>query len=158
MPKSRTPALGFILVTLTLDVLGIGLIVPILPKLIKEFTGGDTAAASHAAGWLNSLYALMQFLFAPLLGCLSDRVGRRPVLLLSQFGLALDYLLLALAPNLSWFVIGRIVAGISGSNFAAATAYVADVSPPEKRAANFGLIGAAFGIGFIIGPLLGGAM
>lgn len=158
MSKARTPALGFILVTLTLDILGVGLIVPILPGLIKSFSGGDTAEASHAAGWLGALYALMQFLFAPLLGCLSDKVGRRPVLLLSQFGLALDYVLLALAPNLKWFVIGRIVAGLTGANFAAATAYIADISPPEKRAANFGLIGAAFGIGFIIGPLLGGAL
>lgn len=158
MSHSRTPALGFIMVTLTLDILGIGLIVPILPGLIKEFSGGDTSAAAHAAGWLNALYALMQFLFAPLFGCLSDRVGRRPVILISQFGMALDYLLLALAPNLSWFVIGRIVAGITGANFAAATAYIADISPPEKRAANFGLIGAAFGIGFIIGPLIGGVL
>ncbi len=158
MPKVRTPALAFILFTVTLDILGIGLIVPILPKLVKQFSGGDTATASHAAGYLNALYSLMQFAFAPLLGCLSDKVGRRPVILLSQFGLALDYLLLALAPSLSWFIVGRIVAGITGANFAAATAYIADVSPPEKRAANFGLIGAAFGIGFIIGPLIGGVL
>jgi len=158
MSAARTPALGFILVTLTLDILGIGLIVPILPKLIKEFSGGDTAAASHAAGWLSALYALMQFSFAPFLGCLSDKVGRRPVILISQFGLALDYLLLALAPNLGWFVVGRVLAGITGANFAAATAYIADVSPPEKRSANFGLMGAAFGIGFIVGPLIGGTL
>lgn len=158
MGKSRTPALGFILVTLTLDILGIGLIVPILPELVKSFSGGDVAAASRAGGWLNSLYCLMQFLFAPLLGCLSDRVGRRPVILLSQLGLGLDYLLLALAPNLHWFVVGRIIAGITGANFSAATAYIADISPPEKRAANFGLIGAAFGLGFIIGPLVGGTL
>ena len=158
MSNARTPALAFILITVTLDILGIGLIVPILPKLVKQFSGGDTAAASHAAGWLGALYSLMQFAFAPLLGCLSDKVGRRPVILLSQFGLALDYLLLALAPSMSWFVVGRIVAGITGANFAAATAYIADVSPPEKRAANFGMIGAAFGIGFIIGPLIGGVL
>ena len=158
MSNARTPALAFILITVTLDILGIGLIVPILPKLVKQFSGGDTAAASHAAGWLSALYSLMQFAFAPLLGCLSDKVGRRPVILLSQFGLALDYLLLALAPSMSWFVVGRIVAGITGANFAAATAYIADVSPPEKRAANFGMIGAAFGIGFIIGPLIGGVL
>ena len=158
MSTVRTPALGFILITLTLDILGIGLIVPILPGLVKEFSGGDTAAASHATGWLNALYALMQFIFAPLFGCLSDKVGRRPVILLSQFGLALDYVLLALAPSLSWFVVGRVVAGITGANFAAASAYIADVSPPEKRAANFGLIGAAFGVGFIIGPLIGGTL
>ena len=158
MTSSRTPALGFILITLTLDILGIGLIVPILPKLVKEFSGGDTAAASQAAGWLSALYAMMQFAFAPLLGCLSDKVGRRPVILISQFGLALDYLLLAFAPTMAWFVAGRIIAGITGANFSAATAYIADVSPPEKRAANFGLMGAAFGIGFIIGPLIGGTL
>ncbi len=158
MSNARTPALAFILITVTLDILGIGLIVPVLPKLVKQFSGGDTAAASHAAGWLGALYSLMQFAFAPLLGCLSDKVGRRPVILISQFGLALDYLLLALAPSMSWFVVGRIVAGITGANFAAASAYIADVSPPEKRAANFGMIGAAFGIGFIIGPLIGGVL
>jgi MFS transporter, DHA1 family, tetracycline resistance protein len=156
--NSRAPAMLFIMVTLVLDVLGIGIIVPVLPKLVKEFTGGDTAAASHAGGWLGALYALMQFLFAPFLGCLSDKVGRRPVLLISQLGLALDYLLLALAPSLSWFVVGRVLAGMTGANFAAATAYIADVSPPEKRAANFGMIGAAFGIGFILGPLIGGVL
>ncbi|MBL9115698.1 MAG: TCR/Tet family MFS transporter [Verrucomicrobiaceae bacterium] len=150
--------MGFILVTLVLDILGIGLIVPILPELVKSMTGGDTAAASDMSGWLGALYALMQFLFAPLLGCLSDKVGRRPVILISQFGLALDYILLAWAPTMSWFFVGRIIAGITGANFAAATAYVADVSAPEKRAANFGLIGAAFGVGFIIGPLLGGVL
>ncbi len=105
---------------------------------------------------LHSTYALMQFLFAPLIGSLSDRFGRRPVILISLFGSGLDYLLIAFAPNLAWFVVGRIVAGITGANFAAGTAYIADISPPEKRAANFGLIGAAFGIGFIIGPALGG--
>ena len=158
MQNARTPALGFILLTLTLDILGIGLIIPILPELVKNFSGGDTAAAASQAGWLGALYALMQFLFAPLLGCFSDKVGRRPVLLISQFGLGLDYILLAFAPNLTWFYVGRIVAGITGANFAAATAYIADVSPPEKRAANFGLVGAAFGVGFIIGPLLGGVL
>jgi MFS transporter, DHA1 family, tetracycline resistance protein len=152
---SRSPALGFILITLIIDILGIGLIVPILPGLIKSFAG-DQSQAADAVGNLSSLYALMQFLFAPLLGALSDKVGRRPVLLVSQFGLALDYLLLAYAPSMAWFVVGRVIAGITGANFAAATAYIADVSPPEKRAANFGLVGAAFGIGFIIGPLLGG--
>lgn len=158
MTNTRTPALGFIMITLTLDILGIGLIVPILPGLVKQFTGGDTVSASHAVGWLGALYALMQFLFAPLLGCLSDKVGRRPVILISQFAMALDYFFLALAPGLVWFVIGRIVTGITGANFAAATAYIADVSPPEKRAANFGFVGMAFGIGFIIGPLLGGVL
>jgi MFS transporter, DHA1 family, tetracycline resistance protein len=152
----RTPALSFILITLCLDVLGIGLIVPILPKLVESFSGGNTADAAYASGWLSAVYALMQFVCAPFLGVLSDKVGRRPVILVSQFGLALDYLLLAVAPSMAWFFVGRVIAGITGANFAAATAYIADVSPPEKRAANFGLVGAAFGIGFIIGPLLGG--
>ena len=158
MSKHRTPALGFIMITLTLDILGIGLIVPILPGLVKHFTGGDAGEAARAVGWLGALYALMQFLFAPFLGCLSDKVGRRPVLLVSQFAMALDYFFLALAPGLWWFAVGRVLTGITGANFAAATAYIADVSPPEKRAANFGLVGMAFGIGFIIGPLLGGML
>ena len=153
---SRRPALGFIFVTLFLDVLGIGLIIPILPKLVENFHGGDTVAASHSVGLLSSLYALMQFLCAPVLGNLSDRFGRRPVILASLFGGGLDYILLAFAPSLGWFYVGRVIAGMSGANFTAATAYIADISTPEKRAANFGIIGAAFGLGFITGPALGG--
>jgi DHA1 family tetracycline resistance protein-like MFS transporter len=154
----RKPAIGFIFATLALDILGIGLIIPILPRLVEEFQGGDIAAASHTVGLLTALYALMQFLFAPLLGSLSDRFGRRPVILASLLGSGVDYFLLAYAPNLGWFYVGRIIAGITGANFAAATAYIADVSPPEKRAANFGLIGAAFGLGFVLGPALGGLL
>lgn len=154
----RKPGLGFILITLVLDILGIGLIIPILPRLIEILQGGSVVAASTTYGLLAALYSLMQFLFAPLLGSLSDRFGRRPVILGSLFGSGLDYLLLAFAPTLPWFFLGRIVAGITGANFAAATAYIADVSPPEKRAANFGLIGAAFGLGFILGPALGGLL
>jgi DHA1 family tetracycline resistance protein-like MFS transporter len=154
----RKPALPFIFVTLVLDILGIGLIVPVLPDLVKHFQGGDVAQASHTYGLLASVYALMQFVFAPILGSLSDRFGRRPVILLSLLGSGLDYLLLAFAPNLAWFFVGRVVSGITGANFAAATAYIADVSPPEKRAANFGLVGAAFGLGFIIGPAMGGVL
>jgi DHA1 family tetracycline resistance protein-like MFS transporter len=154
----RKPALGFIFVTLALDILGIGLIIPILPRLVEQFQGGNVAAASHTVGLLTALYALMQFLCAPLLGSLSDRFGRRPIILTSLLGSGLDYFLLASAPNLTWFYVGRVVAGITGANFAAATAYIADVSPPEKRAANFGLIGAAFGLGFILGPALGGIL
>ena len=154
--SGRRPALGFIFITLTLDILGIGLIVPILPELIEQYQGGDLESASTTYGLLHATYALMQFLFAPLIGSLSDRFGRRPVILISLFGAGLDYLLIAYAPNLTWFVIGRVIAGITGANFAAGTAYIADISPPEKRAANFGLIGAAFGLGFIIGPALGG--
>jgi DHA1 family tetracycline resistance protein-like MFS transporter len=153
---NRRPALGFIFVTLFLDVLGIGLIIPILPKLVENFHGGNTSKASITVGVLSSLYALMQFVFAPILGNLSDRYGRRPVILGSLFGGGLDYILLAFAPNLVWFYVGRVIAGMSGANFTAATAYIADISTPEKRAANFGIIGAAFGLGFITGPALGG--
>jgi len=152
----RKPALIFIFITLFLDVLGIGLIVPILPKLVEQLAGGGIDSASFVYGWLAGLYALMQFLFAPILGNLSDRFGRRPVILVSLLGSGLDYFLLAWAPTLPWFFLGRIISGISGANFSAAAAYIADVSPPEKRAANFGLIGAAFGLGFIFGPALGG--
>jgi MFS transporter, DHA1 family, tetracycline resistance protein len=154
----RKPALVFIFVTLFLDIFGIGLAIPVLPKLIEQFEGGNLTAASHTYGWLAALYALMQFLFAPFLGSLSDRFGRRPVILGSLLGSGLDYLLLAYAPTLPWFFLGRIVSGITGANITAATAYIADVSPPEKRAQNFGLVGAAFGLGFIAGPALGGLL
>ncbi|MCX6857837.1 MAG: TCR/Tet family MFS transporter [Verrucomicrobia bacterium] len=156
--SARRPAVLFIFITLVLDILGIGLIVPVLPKLIQHYQGGDVAAGSFSYGLLAALYALMQFLFAPLIGSLSDRYGRRPVILVSLLGSAIDYFLIAFAPNLIWFAAGRIIAGITAANYAAASAYIADVSPPEKRAANFGLIGAAFGIGFIIGPILGGVL
>lgn len=155
---ARKPALGFIFVTLVLDILGIGIIIPILPKLVEQLAGGGITQASHIYGLLAALYSLMQFIFAPILGSLSDRFGRRPVILISLFGSGLDYFLLAWAPTLPWFFLGRIIAGISGANFAAATAYIADISPLEKRAANFGLIGAAFGLGFIVGPLMGGVL
>jgi DHA1 family tetracycline resistance protein-like MFS transporter len=154
----RRPAVLFIFITLVLDILGIGLIVPVLPKLIQHYQGGDVAAGSFSYGMLAALYALMQFLFAPLIGSISDRYGRRPVILISLLGSAIDYFLIAFAPNLMWFAVGRIVAGITAANYAAASAYIADVSSPEKRAANFGLIGAAFGIGFIIGPIVGGGL
>ena len=152
----RKPAIVFIFITLVLDILGIGLIIPILPKLVEAFQHGNVQAAAVTVGTLAALYALMQFIFAPVLGSLSDRFGRRRVILVSLVGSGLDYFLLALAPNLGWFFAGRVIAGITGANIAAATAYIADVSPPEKRAGNFGLIGAAFGIGFIAGPALGG--
>ncbi len=152
----RKPALVFIFITLFLDILGIGLVVPILPKLVEEVAGGGIDRAAYLYGWLIGLYALMQFLFAPVIGNLSDRFGRRPVILLSLFGSGLDYFLLAWAPTLAWFFVGRILSGITGANYAAAVAYIADVSPPERRAMNFGLVGAAFGLGFIFGPALGG--
>jgi len=156
--SARKPALAFIFVTVLLDILGIGLIIPIVPRLIQSFQGGDLTAASRTYGLLVSLYSLMQFVFAPILGSLSDRFGRRPVILISLFGSALDYFFLSFAPSLPWFFLGRIISGITGANITAATAYIADVSPPEKRAANFGMIGAAFGLGFIAGPALGGLL
>ena len=156
--SARKPALGFIFVTLFLDILGVGLIIPILPKLIEQLSGRNVSAASHTFGWLASLYSLRQFGFAPVLGSLSDRFGRRAVILTSLLGSGLDYLLLAFAPSLPWFFLGRIIAGITGANITAANAYIADVSPPEKRAANFGMVAAAFGLGFIAGPALGGVL
>jgi len=155
---SRKPALGFVFVTLFLDILGIGLIIPILPKLVEQLCGGNVSSASSVYGWLAALYSLMQFIFAPVLGSLSDRFGRRMVILTSLLGSGLDYLLLAFAPTLPWFFLGRILAGITGANLTAASAYIADVSSPEKRAANFGLIGAAFGLGFVAGPAMGGLL
>ena len=154
----RKPALRFIFITLFLDILGIGLIDPILPRLLKSLQSGNVEAAAHTVGALGALYALMQFVCAPILGSLSDRFGRRPIILGSLFGSGLDYILLAFAPSLSWFFVGRIVAGITGANIAAASSYIADISPPEKRAANFGIIGAAFGLGFIAGPAIGGLL
>ena len=158
MSQVRGNALMFIFITILIDVIGIGIIIPVLPKLITELTGGDMSEAARYGGWLMFAYAIMQFLFAPIIGGLSDRYGRRPVLLLSLFGLGIDYLFLAFAPTIGWLFIGRLLAGISGASFTTASAYIADVSPPEKRAQNFGLIGAAFGLGFIIGPVLGGLL
>lgn len=155
MHKKRNPSLAFIFATILIDCIGFGIIIPIIPTLIKELNGSDVSQASTVGGWLLFLYAFMQFIFAPILGGLSDQYGRRPVLLISLLGLGLDNFLLAFAPNLSWLVVGRIIAGICGASFSTAGAYIADISPKEKRAQNFGLIGAAFGVGFIIGPLLG---
>jgi DHA1 family tetracycline resistance protein-like MFS transporter len=157
MPRPQ-PAVIFIFITLFLDIFGIGLVVPVLPRLVEEMQGGNVEAASHTVGWLGALYALMQFLLSPILGSLSDRFGRRPVILVSLLGSALDYLLLAWAPSLAWLFIGRIISGITAANFSAASAYIADVTPPEKRAAGFGMIGAAFGLGFIAGPAVGGLL
>jgi DHA1 family tetracycline resistance protein-like MFS transporter len=154
----RRPAIAFILITLFLDILGIGLLIPILPKLIEQLSGGNVASASATFGALAALYSAMQFLCSPLLGSLSDRYGRRPIILFSLLGSGLDYLLLAWAPTLPWFFLGRIISGVTGASITAASAYIADVSPPERRAQNFGLIGAAFGLGFIAGPVLGGVL
>lgn len=152
------PAIIFIFITLFLDIFGIGVIVPVLPKLVEELQGGNVQAAAHSVGWLGALYALMQFVFSPVLGSLSDRFGRRPVILASLFGSGIDYLVLAWAPTIGWLYLARIVSGITAANFSAASAYIADVTPPEKRAAGFGMIGAAFGLGFIAGPAIGGLL
>jgi DHA1 family tetracycline resistance protein-like MFS transporter len=154
----RTPALGFIFITLLIDVTGWGIIIPVMPRLIQEVTGAPLSEASRYGGWLISAYAIMQFVCAPVVGALSDRFGRRPVLLASLFGFGVDYLVLAFAPTLSWLFVGRIVAGIMGASFTTAGAYIADISAPEKRAQNFGIMGAAFGLGFIIGPVIGGLL
>lgn len=156
MRESRRGSVAFIFVVLLLDTLGIGLVLPVLPRLVSSFFGGDLGVSSRYYGGFVALYATMQVLFAPLLGALSDRFGRRPVILLSLLGATLNYLLTALAPNLGWLFVGRILAGITGASFSAATAYIADITPPEKRAQSFGLVGAAFGLGFILGPALGG--
>lgn len=157
-PQQRTPALGFIWVTLLIDVTGFGIIIPVMPKLLSSLTGASLEVAADLGGWLMFAFSLMQFLFAPIVGGLSDRFGRRPVLLASLFGFGIDYLFLAVAPSLVWLFVGRAVAGIMGASFTTAHAYVADVTPPEKRAQNFGLMGAAFGIGFILGPVIGGLL
>ncbi|MFN3265563.1 MAG: TCR/Tet family MFS transporter [Deinococcales bacterium] len=156
--NNRTPAIGFIFFTLFIDILGIGLIVPVLPKLIEQYAGGTTSSAAFYSGILTAVYAAMQFVCAPILGSLSDQYGRRPILLLALFGLGIDYLILAFAPNLAWLFVGRVIAGATSASISTATAYIADVSPPEKRAQNFGLVGAAFGLGFIAGPALGGLL
>lgn len=154
--KNQKNALLFIFITLLIDCTGIGIIIPVTPKLIQELIGGDISEASKYGGWLAFAYGIMQFLFSSVLGGLSDRYGRRPVLLISLLGLGIDYIFLAFAPTMFWLFVGRIIAGISGASFTTASAYIADISEPEKRAQNFGMVGAAFGIGFILGPLIGG--
>jgi DHA1 family tetracycline resistance protein-like MFS transporter len=156
-PQSRL-TLACILLTILLDMLGYGIILPVLPNLIEELTGGSVAHAAVIGGYLVFSYSLMQFLFGPALGNLSDRFGRRPVILISLVGLTLDYLIMGFAPVVAFLFLGRVLSGISGAAVATATAYIADISPPEKRAQRFGLIGAAFGLGFIIGPVLGGLL
>ncbi|MGN6436176.1 MAG: TCR/Tet family MFS transporter [Agriterribacter sp.] len=158
MGSSKQAALGFIFITILIDVIGFGIIIPVMPKLIEDMIHGDLSAASKWGGGLTFAFAIMQFVFAPVLGNLSDRYGRRPVLLFSLFGFGIDYILLAIAPNIGWLFVGRIIAGITGASFTTATAYIADISAPEDRAKNFGMIGAAFGLGFIIGPVIGGLL
>ncbi len=151
-------AFAFVWVTVLLDMMGIGLIIPVVPALLRELTGRDAAGASVYGGWLFFAYAAMQFLFAPIVGGLSDAVGRRPVLLLSVLGLGVDHALTALSPNILWLFAGRLVAGLFGASFATANAYIADVTPPDERGKAFGMLGAAFGVGFILGPALGGIL
>ncbi len=158
MKNNKQAALGFIFITLLIDVTGWGIIIPVMPKLIEGMIHGDVSAAARYGGWLNMCYAVMQLLFAPLLGNLSDKYGRRPVLLFSLFGFTIDYIFLALAPSIFWLFVGRCISGITGASFTTAAAYIADISNNENRAKNFGLIGAAFGLGFIIGPVIGGLL
>jgi DHA1 family tetracycline resistance protein-like MFS transporter len=156
MLRNRQAAVGFIFITLLIDVIGFGIIIPVFPKLIVHLTGTDMSGAATIGGWLMFAYAFMQFLFAPVLGGLSDHYGRRPILLMSLFGFGLDYIFQAFAPTIGWLFLGRVLAGILGSSFTTGAAYISDISTPEKRAQNFGMIGAAFGLGFIIGPAIGG--
>ena len=158
MLKNGKAAIGFIFVTLLIDVIGFGIIIPVFPKLITQLIHGNISVASQWGGLLTFAYAIMQFLCAPIMGNLSDQYGRRPVLLLSLFGFGIDYLFLAFAPTIWWLFIGRIIAGITGASFTTATAYIADISTDKNRAQNFGMIGAAFGLGFIIGPVMGGLL
>ncbi len=154
--KSNKTALLFIFITILVDVIGIGIIIPIIPDLIMELTGEGVHMAIIYGMWLTTAYAGMQFLFSPVLGEISDQYGRRPILLIALLGLSVDYMIHAWAPTITWLFIGRFLAGITGASFTVASAYIADISTKEEKAKNFGLIGAAFGLGFIIGPGIGG--
>jgi MFS transporter, DHA1 family, tetracycline resistance protein len=156
--KARKAAVVFIFVTVMLDMLALGLIAPVLPKLILNFLGGNAASAATWLGVFGTVFALMQFFFSPVLGVLSDRFGRRPVILLSNLGLGLDYIVMALSPTIGWLFVGRVISGITASSVPTAMAYIADVVPQEKRAGAFGMIGVAFGLGFILGPGIGGPL
>ena len=159
MKKNKNQAaLGFIFITMLIDVIGWGIIIPVIPGLIEELIQGDISEAAKVGGWITFAYAITQFIFAPLIGNLSDQYGRRPIILISLLGFTLDYILLALAPSITWLFIGRIIAGITGASITTASAYIADISTIENRAKNFGMIGAAFGLGFIIGPVIGGLL
>ncbi|MBB5046490.1 DHA1 family tetracycline resistance protein-like MFS transporter [Rhodopseudomonas rhenobacensis] len=158
MEGPRRAAVGFIFITILLDMLSIGMILPILPKLVESFADNNTADAAKIYGLFGTAWALMQFFASPVLGALSDRFGRRPVILLSNFGLGLDYIMMALAPSLGWLFVGRMISGVTSASISTSFAYIADVTAPEKRAAVFGKIGAAFGLGFIFGPAIGGLL
>ena len=156
MHKKFAPGMPFVLSTLLIDMIGFGIIIPVMPGLIQELTHGSVSLAATYGGWLLAAYSITQFLSSPVVGGLSDRFGRRPVLLASLFGFTIDYLFLAVAPTIGWLFVGRIIAGIMGASFTTASAYIADISTPQNRAQNFGMIGAVFGLGFIIGPVIGG--
>jgi DHA1 family tetracycline resistance protein-like MFS transporter len=157
-PHPNKAALAFIFVMVVLDVMAIGIIIPVLPKLVESMVGGNTSRAAEIFGIFGTAWGLMQFISSPILGALSDRYGRRPIVLFSTLGLGLDYILMAVAPTLAWLFLGRIISGITAASFSTANAYIADVTPPDQRAGAFGLIGAAFGIGFVLGPALGGIL
>jgi MFS transporter, DHA1 family, tetracycline resistance protein len=157
-PKGRRAAATFIFFTVTLDMLALGMIAPVLPRLIEGFLHGDTSSAARMLGLFGTVFAAMQFFFSPIVGSLSDRFGRRPLVLLSNFGLGLDYLLMAWAPALNWLFLGRVISGLTSSSIPTAMAYMADVTPRERRAAAFGMLNAAFGAGFVLGPAVGGLL
>jgi DHA1 family tetracycline resistance protein-like MFS transporter len=158
MLKNRKAATGFIFITILIDVIGFGIIIPVFPKMIAHLTGGNMSTVSQWGGLLSFAYAIMQFVCAPILGNLSDQYGRRPVLLFSLLGFGIDYLFMAFAPTIGWLFLGRVFSGAAGSSITTASAYMADISDEKTRAQNFGMIGAAFGIGFIIGPVMGGIL
>jgi len=157
-PSRRKRALAFIFVTVLIDMLAFGMIIPVLPLLVQDFVGGDAVRGAEMYGLFGTAWALMQLIFSPVQGSLSDRFGRRVVILISCTGLGLDFVLMALAPNLWWLLLGRLISGIAAASFSTSAAYITDVTPPEKRAAAFGLIGAAFGVGFVLGPAIGGLL
>ncbi len=157
-PRRRDAAVTFILITVALDMLSFGIVIPVLPKLVEEFLSGDTVRAAQVYGLMGTAWAVMQFLCSPIQGALSDHVGRRPVVLLSNLALGLDYILMAVAPTVGWLFAGRVISGMAASSFSTAGAYIADVTPPEKRAEAFGRMGVAFGLGFVLGPAVGGLL
>jgi len=157
-PPMRKATLAFIFVLVALDVLAMGIVIPVFPKLVERFSGGDTGQAARVFGAMNTAWGVMQFLSMPILGMISDRFGRRPVILVSCFGMGLDYFVMALAPDTAWLFAGRVVSGITAASMVTAFAYITDVTPPEKRAGAFGIMGAAFGVGFVAGPALGGVL
>ena len=158
MNSKKSTGLFFIFITVVIDAVGLGIIIPVMPKLIQELIHGDISQASQYGGWLVFAYAITQFVFASVLGNLSDKWGRRPVLLVSLLGFCFNYLLMGWAPSIIWLFVGRLIAGVTGASYTVAAAYIADVSTPSNKAQNFGLLGAAFGLGFIIGPVLGGIL